>query len=110
MAQQLSFVKIQSVTCLATEDLTGSDDLVGVMGPARFAIGTFNDGDIRRVDIQQIVPRGVTTLDIFEGDAIDADDLLGTIDLTQDTDVDRVFSIVEGRARYVINFGVATES
>ena len=71
-------------------------------------IGTFNDGESRTVDIHQIVPVGVSTLEIFEGDALDPDDLLISIDLNENTDVERPIRIQSGRASYIITLVVVT--
>jgi hypothetical protein len=71
----MAVLLIETVTCIATEDLIGEDDLRGVLGLSRFSIGRFKDGDSRRVDIEQPIPDGVSTLQIFEKDSPDADDL-----------------------------------
>ncbi len=98
-----------NITCLATEDLTGTDDLVGILGNDRFEIGRFKEQDSFDVGIQRAIASGVTELRIVEADAIDSDDLLITIDLTQDMDVDRVVGILTGRARYDVNLKVVSE-
>lgn len=106
---QLGFLLIDSVTCEATEDFTGRDTLIGVLGSTRFPIGSFTEGQTRILNIEQIVPAGVSTLKLFEEDLIDADDLIASIDLTEETDIDRVVSTFEGAARYVIRFRAVTQ-
>src|SRR5688572_28811678 len=99
---------ITTVTCHATDDVTGNDELVGVMGGQQFRIGEFNAGDVRTLNLDLVVPAGATTLQIFEED-VDPNDLLATVDLERDMDGDRIVSILEGSARYVINFKVTSE-
>jgi hypothetical protein len=41
----MAVLLIETVTCIATEDLIGEDDLRGVLGLSRFSIGRFKDGD-----------------------------------------------------------------
>lgn len=54
-----TFLVIKRFVCNSTSDLTGSDDVVGVMGPHRFAIGSFEAGKAADLDIQENVPVGV---------------------------------------------------
>jgi hypothetical protein len=104
-----AFLNLKSITCLKTEDSIGSDDLVGILGNDRFTIGTFDDGTSQDVDITRSIEQGVTELTISEADSLDADDVLITIDLTQDMDTDRVVGILRGRARYDVSFKVVSE-
>lgn len=104
----MAMLQLNTVTCHATDDSVGSDELVGVMGPARFSIGRFADGESKNLGLQQIVPAGVGTLQIIEKEAVGSNDLLASIDLMKDIDTDRVHSIMQGRARYVINFKVTS--
>jgi hypothetical protein len=103
-------LKLEKITCHATEDFVGSDDLVGVMGPDRFSIGAFKAGESRALDLERTIPRGVGTLEIFEGDVIGPDDALLSIDLTREMDTERVVASLVGDARYVINFLVASQA
>jgi hypothetical protein len=105
---RLSSLKLGLVTCIATNDFTGADDLVGVLGADRFSIGEFEAGSSFDVGIERPIAPGVTELTILEADVIE-DDVLAAIDLTQDMDVDRVFSILTGAARYDVNFLVISE-
>lgn len=102
---QPSLLKLGVVTCHATDDFIGPDDLVGVVGTGRFPIGQFEAGTSFDVGIEMPIAPGVTELTILEADVIE-DDVLATIDLTQDMDVDRVFGILTGDARYDVNFVV----
>lgn len=104
-----AFLKLNTVTCNATEDLIGSDDLVGVMGADRFKIGRFNDSESQQVSIERPIVAGVTTLRIIEED-LDPDDELGRIDLSQDLDQNRTVHLRHGRADYVFKFFVASQS
>lgn len=105
-----AYLIIGKVTCLATDDLTGNDQLVGVMGNDRFMIGEFNAGDSRDVGINRNVPVGVTELVVLETDAIDPDDELARIDLLTDMDVARTVGIVGDSARYDIELTVTGQS
>jgi hypothetical protein len=105
-----SFLTLSTITCLETEDFTGSDDLVGVMGNDRFAFGRFAAQESYDIGVTRPIDEGVTELSIVEVDDIDPDDELITIDLTQDMDVDRVVGIMTGRARYDVAFKVTSES
>ena len=42
-----ALLTLKTITCLATEDVIGSDDLTGVMGADHFRIGSFRAGDSR---------------------------------------------------------------
>lgn len=109
-AGQRSTVTLSRIQCLATQDATGDDDLIGVMGMDRFTIGKFRAGETREVGLERSVPEGVTTLQIFEGDDFDSDDFLTTLDLTQEMDTARIHSITEGDTRYVIHYGVLSQT
>jgi hypothetical protein len=104
-----SFLSLKTITCLKTEDFTGSDELVGVLGNDRFSIGKFTAGTTRDVGIERIITPGVTELTIVEADALDPDDVLIAIDLTQDMDTDRVVGILNEGARYDVSFMVGSE-
>src|SRR4051812_36114739 len=104
-----SFLTLSTITCLATEDFTGSDDLVGIMVNDRFPIGRFAEQDSFDVGITRNIVQGVTELTIVEVNEFDPDDELITIDLTQDMDVDRVVGILTGRARYDVAFKVTSQ-
>lgn len=102
---------LKEITCLQTEDLTGSDELFGNLGNLKFNIGRFSDNETRTLNLQKNIPSGVTTLSIFESDLFDPDDLLGSIDLTVDMDTDRIVGLLEGRrGRYDITLFVTSQS
>lgn len=104
-----SFLTITHVTCRATEDWVGSDDVYGVLGMARFRIGRFStDQPDNPVEVNQNVVQGVTTLRIVEED-IEGDDLLGEIDLTVDMDVERTVRITGDGADYDITLKVTSQ-
>jgi hypothetical protein len=98
-------VTIKRVKCFSTNDLTGSDDLVGVMGPVRFRIGSFAKGDEVGLNISRIVPAGEFFLKIVEED-VTGDDDIGFIDLTEVFDADRTRNVQGGGANYDITFFV----
>jgi len=100
-----SFLSLNTITCLATQSLTGSDNLVGIMGNDRFAIGRFNQNDTINVGINRPIVAGVTELTILN----DPDDTLATFDLTKDMDVDRLVGIFASRARYNVALKVTSE-
>jgi hypothetical protein len=99
------FLSLNTITCLATQNSTGSDDLVGIMGNDRFAIGRFKENDIINVGINRPIAPGVTELTILN----DPDDTLIKVDLTNDMDVDRVVGILASRARYDAALKVTSE-
>lgn len=103
------FLRITKVSCIATEDTVGTDDLYVIIGPDSYSLGTYSAGSIRTDILDQVVPAGVTEATFAEKDFPDPDDVLGAIDLTQEMDVDRVLGIMEGSARYDISFLVVSE-
>ena len=105
-----AFLSIGQITCITTEDSTGSDDLFGILGSDKFSIGSFDDGTSKNVGINRTIASGVTKLKIMEADLLDSDDTLITIDLTQQMDTDRVVAILAGRARYNVSLKVNSES
>jgi hypothetical protein len=104
-----AFVTIQSISCVQTDDLTGTDSLFGVLGAQQFTIGDFSAGQTQDLNITQIVPDGITTLTLMERDLITSDDRLGDIDLTAEMDQDRVVGIFGDRARYDVRLNVHSE-
>jgi hypothetical protein len=104
-----SFVTLNTIKCLTTEDLTGSDNLVAILGSLRHPIGQFKEGDSRDVSLTLPIQNGVTEMSIVEVDTIDSDDELITIDLGLDMDSDRVVGIMAGRARYQVALKVTSE-
>jgi hypothetical protein len=78
-----AFITLKRFVCHSTSDFTGSDDVIGVMGPAKFAIGSFAAGDDRALDINKVIPEGVSVLEIIETD-VTGNDTIGTIQLTED--------------------------
>jgi len=105
-----SYLTITKVECIATEDTFGADDLYGVLGSVTFALGSYSAGDVRTDFVDVVIPAGVAELAIYESDFPDSDDLLGSIDLTQDMDSDRIFGILTDGARYTIEFTVTSEA
>lgn len=105
---QPAFIIIKGFTCHSTNDFTGSDDVVGVMGPDKFVIGSFRAGDAVDLDINRIVPVGVTVLQIIETDDVSGDDDIGTIDLTEDMDVEVTRSVLGDDANYDITVFVSS--
>ena len=98
-------VTIKRVKCFSTNDLTGSDDLAGVMGPVRFRIGSFQAGDEVGLNISQVVPAGEVFLKIIEED-VTGDDDIGFLDLTEVFDADRKRNVQSGGGNYDITFFV----
>jgi|SRR4051812_13718252 hypothetical protein len=104
-----TFLTIKRFVCHSTSDFTGSDDVVGVMGPRTFVIGSFEAGKVADLDIQENVPVGVRVLKIIERD-LTGDDVIGTIDLTQDMDVDVTRNVRGDDADYDITLFVSSTS
>lgn len=104
-----AYLYTSKITCLATEDAIGSDDLYGVLGDQTFSLGSYNVNDIQTGVTEQVIPVGVSELAICESDFPDPDDTLTIIDLTQDMDVDRTHGILTGAGRYTIEFIVISE-
>lgn len=102
-----AFLTIKRFVCNAINDFTGSDDVIGVLGPVRFNIGSFAAGDDRTLDISQIVPVGESTLRIVEGDVVGDDDI-GTIDLTVNMDVETTTKVQGQGADYDITYIVVS--
>lgn len=105
---QPAFLTIKTVACLKTEDSIGEDDLFGVIGIDRFVIGHFQDDTTQDVGINRAIPSGAVELTIVETDIVGPDDVLITIDLTQDMDVERIVGVLTGRARYNLTFQVTS--
>ncbi|MBR0820238.1 hypothetical protein [Bradyrhizobium liaoningense] len=103
-----SLVRIGVVTCIATDDFTGSDTLVAQLGGDRVFIGDFVAEDSRDVGVEASIAPGITELTILEEDPTGDDELI-TIDLTRDMDVDRTVGVLVGDARYDISFKVISE-
>jgi hypothetical protein len=104
-----AFLEVTRFACHSTNDVTGSDDVVGVMGPRTFSIGAFTAGDERALSISLIVPQGVSTLRIVELD-LSGNDLIGTIDLTADMDTEVTRNVQGDDANYDITFRVISAS
>ena len=94
-----AFITVKRFVCHSTSDFTGSDDVVGVMGPAKFTIGSFAAGDDVALDINNVVPVGARVLDIIETD-VTGDDAIGTISLTEDMDVEVTRNVQGDDANY----------
>ena len=104
-----AFLTIKRLICHSTNDLTGSDDVFGVLGPVRFSIGSFTAGNDFNLDINQVVPAGEVFLRIVESD-LTGDDDIGVIDLTEVMDFDRTRNVQGGGANYDITFFVQSVS
>ncbi len=104
-----AFLTIKRLICHSTNDLTGSDDVIGVMGPVRFPIGSFTAGNDFNLDVNQVVPAGEVLLRIVETD-LTGDDDIGVIDLTEVMDADRTRNVQGGDASYDITFHVQSVS
>ncbi len=106
MSDQPQFLKLINIECLATDDLTGNDELIGRFGDLAatdFRIGQFNPDPGNKVDldIQKIVPVGITTLKIIERD-LTGDDLVGTIDLSEMMSVENETTLKNDAAEYIL--------
>jgi hypothetical protein len=104
-----AFLTIKHFVSNSTNDFTGSDDVVGVMGPLRFTIGSFAAGDDKQLDISQLVPVGESTRRIVETD-LTGDDDIGSIDLTVNMDVDKTANVQGQDANYDITYLVVSAS
>ncbi|MER8379569.1 hypothetical protein [Mesorhizobium sp. M0220] len=102
-------LNISRIKCHSTNDYTGSDDLVGVMGPVRFPIGSFTPGNDYNLDIEQIVPAGEFYLNIIETD-LSGDDEIGMIDLSAIMDFQSVKNVQGADASYDITILVQSVS
>ena len=100
---------ITKVTCNATDDYTGSDDLVGLLGSYRFKIGSFRAGVTIEPMLEQPIPAGVTEFVVLESDLTGDDELL-RVDLGESTDIDRIVGVMGTDARYDICFRVTSQS
>lgn len=103
-------LNITHVACHSTNDYTGSDDLVGLMGPRRFTIGSFVAGRDLSLEISELVPTGELYLTILEADTLGSDDEIGTIDLSRDMDTDRRVNVQGGDASYDVSLRVQSVS
>ncbi|MGS1079941.1 hypothetical protein [Pseudoxanthomonas beigongshangi] len=101
-----SFITFTRIVCHATDDITGADDLYAVIAGQSISLGRFSAGDDVSPYIEATIPEGVTRMTLMESDFPDSDDVLATVDLEHDMDVDRVIGILEGSARYDIWFRV----
>lgn len=105
-----ALIRIESVTCKATEDTVGRDDLYLVMGPHRVYLGPFHPLETRDFGIEKALGPSITSMKVYEHDLLDADDLMATIDLTSEMDTPRVEHFAYGTAAYMIAFYVASAS
>jgi len=83
--------------------------VIGVTGPTKFTIGAFAAGEDRPLNISATVPEGVNVLRIIETD-LTGDDLIGTIDLTADMDVEVTRNVQGDDANYDITLRVTSAS
>jgi hypothetical protein len=73
VSNQPQFITLIDIECVSTDDLTGDDQLIGRFGNLQatdFTIGQFNSAPGNKValNVQAIVPVGITTLQIIEQD------------------------------------------
>ena len=111
MPNQPQFVTLIDIECVSTDDLTGDDQLIGRFGNLTaidFIIGQFNSAPGKKVvlDINKNVPVGVTTLQIIEQD-LTGDDLIGTINLTENMSVENEVTLNNGSAVYILRYIVS---
>lgn len=111
MSNQPQFITLIDIECASTDDLTGDDQLIGRFGDLQatdFIIGQFNSAPGSKValNIQAIVPVGVTTLQIIEQD-LTGDDLIGTINLTENMSVENEVTLRNNSAVYILRYMVA---
>jgi hypothetical protein len=102
-------LNISRIKCHSINDYTGSDDLVGVMGPVRFPLGSFAPGNDYNLDINQIVPAGEFYLNVVETD-LSGDDDIGMIDLSAIMDFQTVKNVQSADASYDITILVQAVS
>lgn len=100
---------ITRIKCYSITDYTGSDDLVGIMGPVRFPIGSFTPGNDYNLYVHQIVPAGEFYLNFVETD-LSGDDDIGTIDLSEILDFTTVKNVQGAGASYDITIHVESVS
>ncbi|MBD2719672.1 hypothetical protein [Synechococcus sp. FACHB-909] len=100
------FLLLISIECISTDDLTGSDELIGRFANFSafdFTIGSFKANDKVNLDRQVALPVDFSTLQIIERD-LTGDDLIDTIDLRQNMNAQRVVTLSNGAANYVLRF------
>ncbi len=111
MSNESQFITLINIECVSTDDLTESDELIGRFGDllaTDFHIGQFNSSPGNKVDlnIQAIVPTGITNLNIIEKD-LTGDDLIGTINLTEKMSVENEVTLRNDSAEYILRYIVA---
>jgi len=112
MSNQPQFITLIDIECISTDDLTGDDQLIGRFGNlqgAEFSIGQFNSnpGNKKALGIEKIVPVSITTLQIIEQDTT-GDDLVGTINLTENMDVENEVTLSNDSAAYILRYMVVS--
>ena len=113
MSNKPQFITLIEIECVSTDDLTGNDQLIGRFGDlqgADFSIGQFNSnpGNKNALGIEKIVPVGITSLQIIEQDTT-GDDLVGTINLAENMDVENEVTLSNDSAVYVLRYMVVSE-
>jgi hypothetical protein len=111
VTNQPQFITLTNIECISTDDLTGDDQLIGRFGNLQandFAIGQFNSAPGIKValNIEKIVPIGITVLQIIEQD-LTGDDLIGTLDLTKNMSVENEVTLRNDSAVYILRYIVA---
>lgn len=110
MSNQPQFIRLIGIECISTDDLTGDDQLIGRFGNLQandFSIGHFNSAPGSKValNIEAIVPVDITTLQIIEQD-LTGDDLIGTINLTENMSVENEVTLRNDSAVYILRYSV----
>lgn len=99
----LRFINIE---CHETDDTFGADSLYAKAGTQEYQLGEFSAGQSRNYSEEILLPVGARNLHIYEYDTFDSDEELGTIDLLEEINKDRVINIVQGTANYDIKIHV----
>jgi hypothetical protein len=108
MSNQPQFLTLINIECITTNDLTGNDELIGRFGDlsaSDFQIGQFNSDPGHKIDLnmQKIIPVGVINLSIIEKD-LTGDDLIGTINLTEQMSVENEVTMTNDSAEYILRY------
>jgi hypothetical protein len=111
MSNQPQFITLIDIECISTDDLTGDDQLIGRFGDLQATdsiIGQFNSepGNKVALNIQAIIPVGITTAQIIEQD-LTGDDLIGTINLIENMSVENEVILSNDSAMYILRYIVA---
>lgn len=108
MSNRPEFIMLIDIECISVDDWTGDDELIGRFDDLQatdFIIGQFNPdpGNKIALNIEAIVPIGVTTLQIIEKDLM-GDDLIGTINLAENMSVENEAALSNNSAIYNLRY------